>query len=285
MPVLLSANKQDLGAVVVRRILPNVQQQMIGPFIFFDHFGPVTFAAGQGFDVRPHPHIGIATITYLFDGSILHRDSLGNTQEIVPGDINWMVAGSGIVHSERETKAVRQREHRLHGLQLWIALPDGQEAIDPLFRHYPRQDLPHFVHHGITIKLMIGSIWGYRSPVAVYSEMLYADFTMPQGTSATLPIDTYQYGVYVIAGELSDQAGKRYKTHDFLYFDVHESIVLTANQESKIVVVGGEPFNSQRYLWWNFVASSKERIAMAKLTWFNGEFATIPGENDFIPLP
>ena len=284
MATVLTATEKNLGEFSVKRILPHAQQQMIGPFIFFDHFGLVTFPAGRGVDVRPHPHIGIATITYLFEGSVLHRDSLGCVQEIVPGDINWMVAGKGIVHSERETEAVNQCDHSLHGLQLWIALPDGQEEIEPLFAHHARDTLPAFGYQGVRVTLMVGDLWQHQSPVQAYSDMVYADLVMPEQTDITLPAQGREYGCYVIAGSvlLNDTA---YRSGDFVYISVDEHAHLQAQQDSQVVVIGGHPFNSERHVWWNFVSSSRERIEQAKHDWQTGDFGSVPGDEEFIPLP
>jgi len=284
MPQLLNADKKDLGGFSVRRALPNVDKQMVGPFIFFDHMGPAAFPSGKGIDVRPHPHIGIATITYLFEGSILHRDNLGFEQEIKPGDINWMTTGSGIVHSERETETVRNSEHRLHGLQLWIALPDEAQEIDATFHHHPKDTLPVFEYGDATIRLMAGEIYAHKSPVSTYSSMFYADVKLPNGSTLELPTDGQETGIYVIDGEVSI-SGKNYAAFNFIYISVDELATVTANGDANFVLIGGKPFKTERFIWWNFVSNSKERIEQAKIDWREGKFGKVPNDDEFIPLP
>lgn len=284
MPILLNASEKDLGEFSVRRILPNSKKNMVGPFIFFDHMGPAEFAAGQGINVRPHPHIGIATITYLFEGSILHRDSLGYEQEILPGDINWMTAGNGIVHSERETAMVRNKPHRLHGLQLWIALPDGQEEIAPAFTHHPEASLPKFEHEGAQIRLMAGELYGKKAPIETYSPMFYADINMPMGSRLNLPGAGQETAIYVINGQVEID-GAIFKKFDFLVLNENEIAKLSAVENANFVIIGGAPFATQRHIFWNFVSSSTDRIEKAKNDWRNGNFPEVPGDNEFIPLP
>jgi len=284
MPKLLKATEKDLGGFSVRRILPNAIQQMVGPFIFFDHMGPAEFPAGKGIDVRPHPHIGIATITYLFEGSIFHRDNLGYKQEIKPGDINWMTTGSGIVHSERETAAVRNSEHKLHGLQLWIALPDDKQELPAEFHHHPKETLPVFEYKGANIRLMAGEIYGQKSPVQTYSPMFYADVGLPTGTTIPLPADGQEVGIYVVKGKVSI-AEKSYAPFDFIYVSADETCSIKAEEDSNFILVGGEPFATPRYIWWNFVSNSKDRIEQAKSDWRQGKFGQVPNDDEFIPLP
>ena len=284
MPRLLDPITKSLGEFTVSRILPNSSQQMIGPFIFFDHMGPVNFPEGQGVDVRPHPHIGIATVTYLFEGSILHRDSLGYEQEIRPNDINWMTAGKGIVHSERETKKVRNSDHTLHGLQLWVALPDDKQEIEANFHHHPKETLPLFEYEEATIRLMIGEIFGKKSPVKVYSPMFYADVTMPENTTISIPKNGQELGIYVIDGVVSID-NKTYNKFDFIYADQEEEIAITANKNAKLILIGGEAFDTKRYIWWNFVSNSMNRIEQAKSDWLNGNFNKVPNDNEYITLP
>ena len=284
MPKLLDPITKSLGEFTVSRILPNSSQQMIGPFIFFDHMGSVNFPSGKGVDVRPHPHIGIATVTYLFEGSILHRDSLGYEQEIRPGDINWMTAGKGIVHSERETKKVRNSDHTLHGLQLWVALPDDKQEIEANFYHHPKETLPQFKYEGATILLMIGEIFGKKSPVKVYSPMFYADVTMPENTTISIPKNGQELGIYVIDGVVSID-NKTYNKFDFIYADQEEEISITSAKNAKLILIGGEAFDTKRYIWWNFVSNSMNRIEQAKSDWLNGNFNKVPNDNEYIPLP
>ncbi len=281
----LKGTETDLGEFSVRRVLPNIKQKMIGPYIFFDHIGPANFPEGTGIKVRPHPHIGIATITYLFEGSILHRDNLGYEQEILPGDINWMTAGSGIVHSERETEAVRNSEHNLHGLQLWIALPDDKQEIDANFQHHPKETLPIFEYQGATVLLMAGDIYGEKSPVNTYSPMFYADVKLPDATTIPLPAEGLETGIYVIEGKVLI-ADEVYSEFDFIYVSADELAYVTAHGDAKIVLIGGEPFATDRIIWWNFVSNSKERIEQAKVDWRTGKFGkVINDEEEFIPLP
>jgi len=284
MPQLLSTIEKDLGGFSVRRALPNSEQKMIGPFIFFDHMGPANFPAGKGIDVRPHPHIGIATITYLFEGSILHRDNLGYEQEIRPGDINWMTTGSGIVHSERETEAVRNSSHKLHGLQLWIALPDELQEIDAAFHHHPKDTLPVFLYKDATIRLMAGEIYGEKSPVNTYSQMFYADVKLPANKSINLPAEGQETGIYVIDGEIS-LGRKTYSPFNFIYVNANEMVSITANNDANFILIGGKPFDSPRHIWWNFVSNSKQRIDQAKSDWREGKFHKVPNDDEFIPLP
>lgn len=284
MPRLLDPIKKSLGEFTVSRILPHSSKQMIGPFIFFDHMGPVNFPRGKGIDVRPHPHIGIATVTYLFEGSILHRDNLGYEQEIQPGDINWMTAGKGIVHSERETEKVRNSNHTLHGLQLWVALPDNKQEIDATFHHHSKETLPLFEYDGATIRLMIGEIFGQKSPVKVHSPMFYADVTLPENTTISIPKNGQELGVYVIDGTVSID-NTNYNKFDFIFATQEEEISITANENAKLILIGGKAFDTERYIWWNFVSNSKNRIEQAKSDWLNGNFDKVPNDNEYIPLP
>lgn len=257
---------------------------MVGPFIFFDHMGPVTFPAGKGVDVRPHPHIGLATVTYLFEGSIFHRDSLGNAQEIRPGDINWMVAGRGIVHSERETDDVRNREHRLNGLQLWIALPDGREEINPDFSHHPADSLPVFDIDGVQCRLMVGEAFGHVSPVPIQSPTFYMDFTAKAGQRLPLPGGNTEAGLYSLEGRFSVD-GETFDPNKFVYVGIGEMPDIRVVDDARIAVIGGEPFTTHRFAWWNFVSSSRARIEQAKEDWRRGEFDMVDGDDEFIPLP
>ncbi len=274
----------DLGDFAVRRALPSAQSRMVGPFIFFDHFGPAEFGSGQGLDVRPHPHIGLATVTYLFDGEIMHRDSLGVVAPIRPGEINWMTAGRGIVHSERSAPERRQRGDRLHGLQLWVALPAAKEEMDPDFVHHGVGDFPLTADDGKSVRVMIGSLYGQRSPLATTSEMVFADATLKSG--ATLPIDASheERALYLVSGEI-DVMGDRFGPHTLLVLRPGDPLSLKAVVDSHLVIVGGAPMDGPRYIWWNFVSSRKERIDAAKTEWRSGRFSAVPGETEFIPLP
>jgi redox-sensitive bicupin YhaK (pirin superfamily) len=274
----------DLGDLAVRRALPSAQSRMVGPFIFFDHFGPAEFQSGQGLDVRPHPHIGLATVTYLFDGEIMHRDSLGIVAPIRPGEINWMTAGRGIVHSERTASERRAHGDLLHGLQLWVALPAAKEEMDPAFAHHGVHDFPMVRDHGKSVRVMIGTLYGERSPLATTSETVFADATLDPG--AELPIDASheERALYVVSGEI-DIMGDRFGAHTLLVLRPGDPITLKATVSAHLVIVGGAPMDGPRYIWWNFVSSQKERIDAAKAEWRSGRFSAVPGETEFIPLP
>jgi hypothetical protein len=275
----------DLGGFAVRRALPHVKRRMVGPFIFFDHFGPVEFRAGQGIDVRPHPHIGLATVSFLFDGEIMHRDSLGNDKAIHPGDVNLMTAGRGIVHSERTAPDHRAGGERLHGVQLWLAMPSGDEEIAPAFAHHDQADLPVVAGDGKIVRVVIGSLYGKRSPVPTLSDTIFADAALTPG--AVLPIDaqTEERALYVVAGEI-DIAGDRFAAGRLLVLRPGDPMSVTAASEARVILVGGGAMDGPRHIWWNFVSSRKERIEQAKADWKLGRFDTVPGdEREFIPLP
>jgi redox-sensitive bicupin YhaK (pirin superfamily) len=275
----------DLGGFEVRRALPHVHRRMVGPFVFFDHFGPAVFRAGQGIDVRPHPHIGLATVTFLFDGEILHRDSLGNAVSIQPGEVNWMTAGRGIVHSERTAPDHRAGGERLHGLQLWVALPAADEEIDPSFHHSDQAQLPIVAADGNSVRIILGSLYGERSPVPTLSETVYADATLSPG--AALPFDaaTEERAIYIVSGEI-DIEGDRFAANQMLVFRPGDPVTLTAATAARIVLLGGAAMDGPRHIWWNFVSSRKERIEQAKAEWKARRFDIVPGdEEEFIPLP
>ena len=275
----------DLGGFAVRRALPHVKRRMVGPFIFFDHFGPVEFRAGQGIDVRPHPHIGLATVSFLFDGEIMHRDSLGSAVAIHPGDVNLMTAGRGIVHSERTAPDHRAGGERLHGLQLWVAMPAGDEESAPSFAHHDQAELPMVAGDGKNVRVVVGSLYGQRSPVPTLSDTIMADAALTPG--AVLPIDTQaeERALYVVAGEV-DVAGDRFAAGRLLVFRPGDAMTVTAASEARVVLVGGAAMDGPRHVWWNFVSSRKERIEQAKADWKLARFDTVPGdEKEFIPLP
>jgi redox-sensitive bicupin YhaK (pirin superfamily) len=281
---VVESRLRDLGGFEVRRILPFGGGHMVGPFIFLDHMGPVTFAAGRGIDVRPHPHVCLATVTYLFDGEIEHRDSLGMVQTIRPGDVNWMTAGSGIVHSERTGAALRAAGHRLHGLQSWVALPRSDEEIDPAFHHFPARQLPLRDAGGVRMRLIAGEAFGLRSPVQVFSRMFYVDATCEDGATIEMPIEHAQRAAYVVEGSVEVE-GRTFAEGTLLVFIEGEGVKLRARNPGRIALLGGAPLESQRHIWWNFVASSPERIERAKREWADGKFPPVPGETEFIPLP
>lgn len=280
---IIQPRDKDLGGFSVRRSLPTAGHKMVGPWIFFDHMGPAEFPAGQGIKVRPHPHVNIATVTYLFEGEILHRDSLGSVQAIRPGDINLMVAGRGIVHSERERPEVTAVAHRLHGLQLWLALPEKDEEIDAAFHHYPAADIPTIVVDGVPVRVMMGSAFGVSSPVRVFADTLYVEAHLHAGQSLSLP-HAEERAVYVALGSL--KAGDTtLPEHSMAIFSEAAGVVLQATAESRIAIIGGEHLG-ERFIEWNFVSSRQERIEQAKRDWQAGRFAKVPGDEiEFIPLP
>ncbi len=280
---IIEPRVKDLGGFSVRRLLPIAQQKMIGPWIFFDHMGPAEFKAGHGVDVRPHPHINLATVTYLFEGEIWHRDSLGSSEAISPGDVNLMVAGSGIVHSEREREAVHQQDHRLDGLQLWLALPEADEEIDPAFYHHDSAEIPGKLIDDVPVRVMMGSAYGLTSPVKTFAETLYIEASMNQGQSLLLPA-TEQRGLYVVKGqvELNQQPLDRFQMAVLSTDEVR----ITANTDNtRIALIGGAALG-QRFIDWNFVSSRKQRIEQAKDDWRHQRFKKVPSDEDeFIPLP
>ena len=280
---VLEPEVKDLGGFEARRVLPHPTRQMVGPFIFFDHLGPATFAVGQGIDVRPHPHINLATVTYLFEGVLLHSDSLKVVQEIHPGAVNWMTAGRGIVHSERSPNAERSRETRLHGIQTWIALPEEHEETEPWFRHYSATDIPAWQDGGVEITLIAGQAYGRTSPVQTFSPMIYLDVQLPTGTQFTLPPDYSEQAVYSVTNGLSID-GELLEPQRMIVLNPEKTVSISAEADARCIVVGGEPVG-ERHKWWNFVSSRLERIEQAKADWKNGQFERVPHETEFIPLP
>lgn len=275
--------KKDLGEFTVRRALPDRRRQRIGPFIFFDHMGPADFAPGSGVNVRAHPHIGLATITYLFAGEILHRDSLGCVQPIRPGAVNWMTAGRGIVHSEKVTDAVLASGQHLHGLQTWVALPAGHEEIEPRFEHYPAESIPETTIGGARVRVIIGSAYGLDSPVNTDSEILYVEVNLDAGQSIELP-DAEELGIYVVEGSVA--VGDEFVEDGVLAaLSRRASGVVTAETAARIMFCGGAALEGERIIWWNFVSSSRDRLERAKRDWRERRFDDVPGETDFIPLP
>lgn len=281
---LLTGHTQDLGGFSVRRLLPHQAQRAVGPWVFFDHMGPAQFAPGEGINVRPHPHINLATVTYLFAGEILHRDSLGSLQAIRPGDLNLMIAGRGIVHSERETETAKQHTRDLHGLQLWLALPEEAEELEPEFIHYPSASLPALTLQNVRVRVLIGTAYGVSSPVKTLSPTLYVEADLKAGQNLALPEGVPELGVYVASGQL--QLGEQcLDTYTLSVLDSAYQGELVAQSDSRIAMIGGTPLG-KRYMWWNFVSSRKERIEEAKLEWKNRSFPLVPGdEQEFIPLP
>jgi hypothetical protein len=280
---LIEPHVQDLGGFQARRLLPSDALTLVGPFIFFDHLGPAVFAPGQGVDVRPHPHINLATVTYLFEGVLLHRDSVGSVQEIRPGAVNWMTAGRGIVHSERTPDEERSKEATLHGIQTWVALPDEHEETDPWFRHHPATDLPNWKNGGVSFTLIAGAAYDRQSPVQTFSPMIYLDIQLPPGTGFTLPNEYREQAVYSVTEGLQIN-GVAIAQHRLAVLASGSAIEVSAEQPARCVVVGGEPVGV-RHKWWNFVSSRLERIEQAKQDWREGRFESVPQETEFIPLP
>jgi redox-sensitive bicupin YhaK (pirin superfamily) len=281
---LVHARERDLGGFVVRRVLPAQGRQMVGPFIFFDHLGPTQFEPGHGIDVRPHPHIALATVTYLFSGSLEHRDSLGNVREIRPGDVNWMTAGRGIAHSERTPHLARAAGEKIHGIQSWVALPDGHEDIEPSFTHYPVSVLPQRALDGVTLSVVAGDAFGLRSPVLSLWPTLYVYAGFAPEATLEIPSEHDERAVYVVNGELAVD-GARISAGQLAVLEPGKNSTLRAAGETNAMLLGGKRFPTPRFIWWNFVASSRERIALAKDQWANRQFAPVPGETEFIPLP
>ena len=255
---------------------------MVGPYIFFDHIGPAEFPPGQGIQVRPHPHIGIATITYLFEGEIMHRDSLGFVQPIRAGAVNLMTAGRGIVHSERAGEDLDSHS-RLHGIQSWMALPTGKEEIEPAFEHVPAEELPALDVDGSTVRVIIGDAYGATSPVTLYSPMLYLDCRVPEGSELTLPDSYRELAAYIVTGNVRID-GEDYANGVLAVAASGKTVTLQATEKSRVMVIGGDPVG-ERKIWWNFVSSSAERMEQAKNDWKEGRFGKVPGDDEFIPLP
>jgi redox-sensitive bicupin YhaK (pirin superfamily) len=283
--LVIAARPRDLGGFSVRRTLPRAERRLVGPFIFFDHFGPVTFAPGQGINVRPHPHIALATVTYLFDGEIMHRDSLGSAQSIRPGDVNWMTAGRGIVHSERTAPERLRTGASLHGIQTWVALPLEAEETEPRFEHTPAASLPRIAHEGGRLGVVLGEAYGARSPVNVASPTFYVDAELEANAVLDLPEAYEERAAYVVAGTV--QCDDRvFAEGTMVVFRPGCEARVRTREPARLMLLGGARLEGERHLWWNFVASSQERIERAKADWREGRFPKVPGdETEFIPLP
>lgn len=285
LEIVIVPRERDLGdGFTVRRALPDGKRRAVGPFVFFDQMGPVRLAAGKGFDVRPHPHIGLATVTYLFEGRITHRDNLGNVIDIMPGAMNLMTAGRGIAHSERSPEAARRGGEGLFGIQSWIALPAGHEETAPSFQHFPATDLPVVETGGVWARVIAGSAFGKRSPVGMLSDWFYAEVVLEPGASVPLDTDYEERAIYVVEGTV-DIAGERFDAARLLVFRAGERVTVAAPGGARLMLLGGAPLEGPRHIWWNFVSSRSERIEQAKADWKAGRFAAVPGETEFIPLP
>ena len=284
--LVIDQRRRDLGGFEVGRVLPFAKRRMVGPFVFFDHMGPVDMPAGvpRSTDVRPHPHIGLSTVTYLFDGQIRHQDSLGADQPIRPGELNWMTAGRGITHSERFDGPVRDLGGRVEGIQAWVALPDGQEEIAPAFAHHGAEALPTNEQDGLWARLIAGRAFGVETPVKTHSPLFYVHWKMAAGARAGLPADYPERAAYVVHGRV-EVDGHDYVAGQMLVFAPGETVTVLAQEPSSLMLLGGEPVG-ERHIWWNFVSSSKDRIEQAKADWKAGRFALPPNDHDeFIPLP
>jgi redox-sensitive bicupin YhaK (pirin superfamily) len=283
--MIIVPRARDLGGFEVRRALPSARRQMVGPFIFFDQMGPAEFITGEGIDVRPHPHINLATVTYLFEGEIMHRDSLGTEQPIRPGAVNWMSAGRGIVHSERTAPERKAKGQKLFGIQSWVALPRAAEESAPNFAHHDAQALPLIEERDKSVRLIAGSAFGKTSPVRTASEMIYADIALEPGASVPIDADHEERGIYLMSGTV-EIAGDRFGPGQLLIFRPGDRITVSAATPARFLLLGGAPMDGPRYIWWNFVSSRKERIEQAKAEWKSGRFDTVPGDaEEFIPLP
>lgn len=275
---------KDIGGFEVRRALPSVEARTVGPFIFFDQMGPTVFGPGEGIDVRPHPHIGLATLTWLIDGEIMHRDSLGYEQPIRPGEVNWMTAGNGIVHSERTPDDVRARGHALLGLQVWMALPEDKQEIDPSFQHYDASSLSRVDLDGCKITVVAGDAWGTKSPVAVYSRTLYADIQMSADASLDIPAQHEERAIYVIKGSVT-LGNEQINEATMVILREGEEVPVTTPGGAHIALIGGDKLKKPRRLFWNFAHADMAKIEEAKQRWKNGGFDPVPGDDEFIPLP
>jgi len=285
-PTLIEGKVHDLGVgFTVRRLLPAGQARHVGPLVFFDHIGPVIFEAGKGMDVRPHPHIGLATVTWLFDGAIRHRDNLGSLVDIRPGEVNWMTAGNGIVHSERTPPEERAHGQTLHGIQLWVALPQAEAEVDPSFHHFDRTQLPHVSQPGIEAVLIAGNAYGEHSPVKVFAPMFLLEVRLAAGAQLSLPAEHVEHGVYVVDGAITWGTLALSPTQMAVQSGPSAPLLI-AQQDSRVMLFGGAPLDGERHLWWNFVASSRERIEQAKVEWAAQHYMPVPGDDkEFIPLP
>lgn len=278
LELVLEPRARDLDGLAVARLLPAVQRRMVGPFIFLDHFGPAELRPPRALDVRPHPHIGLATVTYLLEGEILHRDSLGSAQRIEPGAVNWMTAGRGIVHSERTPPERRGAPSRLHGLQLWVALPSGDEEAAPAFHHHPAASLPILEGEGARLRLLAGRAFGVRSPVRAFSPLLLVDAALEAGALLPLPAERLELGAYVVEGALGLE-GHRLGAGRLHVLRPGAGPALRAVGPTRVLLLGGEPLGEPRHAWWNFVSTSRERIEAARADWAEGRFPTIPGDD------
>lgn len=283
--MVITGRRRDLGGFEVQRILPYAKRRLVGPFIFFDEMGPAEFPAGEAINVRPHPHIGLATVTYLFEGEILHRDSLGSEQPIRPGAVNWMTAGRGIVHSERVTDDVLNSVNRMHGIQTWIALPLEKEEMEPSFRHQPAETIPKISREGVEMRLIAGTAFGEESPVKGESPMFYLHLEMTAGAQIDVPVEHAERAAFVVEGSVEID-GQTFGSGNMIVFREAVPVKISAKADSRVMLLGGATLQGKRHIWWNFVSSSEERLEQAKSDWKAGRFPKVPGDaEEFIPLP
>lgn len=283
---IIEGRERDLGGgMMVKRVLPFAKKRTVGPFIFFDQMGPAKYSSGHGMDVRPHPHIGLATVTYLFEGAIMHRDSIGSEQLIEPGAVNWMVAGRGIVHSERTPEHLRNSGGSLYGIQCWIALPKEHEETAPQFAHHPANTIPDFKIGNASARLILGNAFGKKSPAIVFSDICYLEILIPQGEKINFPTEERELGSYLVNGDIS-VGEQKLEVGSLFVSSPHENVHIEAHSDSRIMLLGGKPLNEERFIFWNFVSSSEERLEKAKKDWSEQRFPKIPGDDkEFIPLP
>lgn len=281
---ILKPSLRDIGSLTVRRVLPALAARLVGPFIFFDHMGPASYAPGTGVDVRPHPHIGLATVTYLFEGAMLHRDSLGSVQKITPGDVNWMTAGRGIVHSERTPDEERQRGQVMHGIQTWVALPLAHEDAEPSFEHHAAATLPQVERNGVTLTVIAGSAFGAQAPTVTFSPTLYVAASFAPGGALALAPEHEERGVYLVDGDLAIDGEPLAAAH-MAVLTPGETVTLSSRAGATVMLLGGARLDGERFIEWNFVASSREKIARAKEAWTAQTMGHVPGETEWIPLP
>jgi redox-sensitive bicupin YhaK (pirin superfamily) len=281
---LLKPHEHDVGGLTVRRVLPALAARTVGPFIFFDHLGPATLMPGKGLDVRPHPHIGLATVTYLFDGAIMHRDSVGSVQKIVPGDVNWMTAGRGIVHSERTPDEERASGQSMHGIQTWVALPVASEEVEPSFEHHAAAALPQIERDGVTLRVIAGTAFGEKAPTRTFSPTLYVAGQFAAGSALTLDTEHEERGVYLVDGDLTID-GAALPGQQMALLTPGAPVKLESANGARVMILGGAPLDGARFIEWTFVASSRDKIDAAKIAWSEQRMGHVPGETEFIPLP
>ncbi len=282
---VIEPRNRDIGGFGVRRVLPARTRRRVGPFVFFDEMGPAELPPGQGIDILPHPHIGLATITYLFEGEIVHRDSLGVEQTITPGDVNWMVAGRGVVHSERTGPQRRRSGGPLHGIQAWVALPREREEVEPSFEHHGRETLPAFEDGDVQLRVIAGSYAGHTSPVRTFAPMFYVDAQVPAEGKLTIPEGYEERAVHVVEGSVEID-GRRYPKGDMLVLTRGFRVGVRAIEDARLMLLGGAPLDGDQFIWWNFVSSDRDRLERAKQAWRERRFPSIPGDDEtFAPLP